>query len=163
MGISLAVEADINQLFVLEELKPFQLHDGRLYAIVAHNPELRLIHDFWVGDFDDQAAFRAVPTFILQQLQSGAYSLWLADLRHMSRSFTESNQWMVNELMPKVFEAGLLREAVVVPPSGDIPEGFDVFGAATSALSAIADGRVRGFSDVEAAKRWLLEGALPSA
>lgn len=163
MVIRLEVQADVKGHFVLEELKAFQHADGGIYAIVAHNRDLRLIHDFWVGDFDDQAAFRAVLTFILEQLRTGAYSLWLADIRHMSRSFMASNQWMVNELVPQLFEAGLEREAVVVPPRADVPQGFDVFGAATAALREIADGRIRGFTDVEAAKRWLLEGVLPPA
>jgi len=162
MGFGLSVEADVKQLFVLEELRVFELPGGGIYAIVAHNPDLRLIHDFWVGDFDDQAAFRAVLSFILEQLRTGAYTLWLADIRHMSRSFMASNQWMVNELVPKLFEAGLQREAVVVPPDSRLPQGFDVFGAATAALNEIADGRIRGFTELDAAKRWLLEGLLPA-
>lgn len=161
MSVRLEIEADVSRSFVLEELETFLLPDGMIYAIVAHNRDLRLIHDFWVGDFIDQDAFRAVLSFILDRMRTGGYSLWLADIRHMSKSFMASNEWLVHDVMPKIIDAGLVREAVVMPRGIGLPEGFDVLGAATTALRSIADGRVRGFTDVIAAKQWLLEADLP--
>ena len=158
--IHFGVEPDIQIAFGLEEVRSFTLPDGSVYAVVAHNKERRLVHDVWVGDFDDQTAFRAVLSYILELMRTGDYAYWLADIRHLSTSFIGSNAWLVHELMPAVIAAGLVREAVVVPDEVAAPEGFDVLGAATAALREIADGRVRGFRDIKVAKRWLFEGDL---
>ena len=40
-------------------------------------------------------------------------------------------------------------------------EGEDVYKTASQALQDIADGRVRGFTDIALAKRWLFKGDLP--
>ena len=49
-------------------------------------------------------------------------------------------------------------------PTGALErEGADVFGAATMAIASIADGRVRGFTDVQLAKQCLLNGMLPES
>ena len=63
--------------------------------------------------------------------------------------------------MPRVIRAGLAREAVVLPSSAVEAEGEDVYKTASQALQDIADGRVRGFTDIALAKRWLFKGDLP--
>ncbi|MEX0759942.1 MAG: hypothetical protein WD100_10210 [Tistlia sp.] len=158
---SYALEPDVERSFSLAGLRSFRLADGRTYAVVAHDPALRLIHDFWVGGFESEEEFRAVLAYVLEQMRRGGYVLWLADLRHLTSSFMASRHWLVEELMPQAIAAGLVREAVVLPPQLDAPEGFDVFGSASAALRDLADGRIRGFHDLGAAKRWLLEGRLP--
>jgi hypothetical protein len=69
----------------------------------------------------------------------------------------------VREVMPAIFEAGLEREAVVLPDAALTVEGVDAFASGARALREIADGRVRGFTDISLAKRWLLQGELPDA
>lgn len=162
MADPLQVETDIQGAFALAELRTFRLADGRTYAVVAHDPSLGLIHDFWVGGFESEDQFRAVLEYVLQQIRERGYTLWLADLRHMSTGFMSSRAWLVEELTPKVIAAGLVREAVVLPEKFDAPEGFDVFGSASAALRDLADGRIRGFRHLDAAKRWLIEGRLPA-
>jgi hypothetical protein len=161
MGQPLQLEADIQRAFALVGLRSFRLADGRTYAVVAHDPSLGLIHDFWVGGFESDGEFRAVLEYVLQQIRERGYTLWLADLRHMTTSFMSSRAWLVEDLMPKAIAAGLVREAVVLPEQLDVPDGFDVFGSASAALRDLADGRVRGFRHLDAAKRWLIEGRLP--
>ncbi|MFC3051685.1 hypothetical protein [Kordiimonas pumila] len=152
---------NVKSIFALSELKTFRMPGGMTYAVVAHNADTGLVCDIWFGDFHTSEQFREVLYFVLEQMQTGAYKYWLADLRFMSSSFLAANDWMVGELMPAIFEAGLVREAVVLPEKiVQAPEGFDVFGAASTVLKNLADGRVRGFTSMKAAKQWLLEGIL---
>ncbi|MPY69570.1 MAG: hypothetical protein GEU92_05745 [Alphaproteobacteria bacterium] len=129
---------------------------------MSHSPEAGLISDFWLGSFGSQAEFRTVLAFIAGEIEAGRYCLWLADLRYMSIGFAESNEWLVGDLMPRVLKGGLVREAVVLTEDSGVPEGYDVFGSATGALRRIADGRVRGFTDIAAARAWLIGGELPA-
>ena len=155
------VDPGLRHAFQLESLRSFRLENGQIYALVAHNPDQRLLHDIWFGAFERDEEFRAVLDFILEMMRGGGYGLWLADLRHLTRSFMASRAWLVEELMPQIFEAGLEREAVVLPEHAKVPDGFDVLSSASGALRDLADGRVRGFRDIAAARRWLLEGRLP--
>lgn len=161
MANSASLNPDIAQAFALTELRTFRLSGGSSYALVSHSPEAGLISDFWLGSFGSQAEFRAVLEFIAGEIEAGRYCLWLADLRYMSTGFGDSNEWLVGDLMPRVLKGGLIREAVVLTEDSGVPEGYDVFGSATGALRRIADGRVRGFTDIAAARAWLIGGELP--
>lgn len=161
MTASAGVAPDVQKSFELEPLKTFRWPHDWIYAEVTHNPGLGLISDVWFGNFGEPEAFRAVLEFIAERLETGHYRLWLADLRFMSQSFAPSGDWLVGELMPRIIDAGLLREAVVLPEARDLPEGYDVFGAASDALRRLTSGRVRGFTDIDHAKRWLLQAELP--
>jgi len=147
--------------FAFAELKAFRLETGSTYAIVLHNPETRVISNRWFGDPGGDEGFRRVVDCIAANFETGAYSYWLADQRYLSRSYAGSVDWLAESAMPRIIRAGLIREAVVVPPDRGQPEGYDVFETASKALALIADGRVRGFTDLERAKRWLLHGQLP--
>lgn len=153
---------DSRQSFRLSKLKTFRNAEEGTYALVTHNPDLGLISDFWLGSFETQDRFQTVLEFIAAQFETGKYSLWLADLRHMSISFDMSSDWLIADLMPRVFSAGLQREAIVLSEDSSMPEGYDVFGAATHALNRLADGRVRSFTDIDLARNWLLDEKLPS-
>ncbi len=155
------IDPGLRRAFELESLRSFRLDNGQIYALVAHNPGQQLLHDIWFGAFERDEEFRAVLECVLELMRGGGYRLWLADLRHLTRSFMASRAWLVEELMPQIFEAGLEREAVVLPEHAQVPDGFDVLSSASGALRDLADGRVRGFRDVAAARRWLLEGRLP--
>ncbi|MBO6519315.1 MAG: hypothetical protein JJ900_00380 [Rhodospirillales bacterium] len=153
----LATAKDVRAAFRVEDLRSFRTTGGLHYAIVAHNPESRLITDKWVGAFEDVDAFRAVLEFICERFETGSYSYWLADLRYMSASFFHSEDWLADVVFPRVIAAGLRREAVVLPPDDNLPEAYDVFGSASHALRKITDGRVQGFQDIEIAKAWLFQ------
>ena len=162
MSGSLRVSKDAERAFALTELRTFRSRAGLPYAMVSHNPEFGLVSDLWLGGFDEQDDFRAVLNFLAETFEGGGYRYWLADLRYMSTEFTLSGDWLVDELMPRVFNAGLVREALVVTGDSGVPEGYDVFGSASTALPRLSDGRIRGFPDIEASKAWLFDGLLPN-
>jgi len=154
------IQPDISAAFSLEELRAFLLPNGRRYAVVGHNPDQRLISDIWFGAFGSQQAFKDVLEFICERFETGGYAYWLADLRYLNEDFHEAEAWLVDEVVPRVMAAGLQREAVVMPSTTGQPEGFDVYGAASDTLRQIADGRIRGFTDIRLAKLWLQHGLL---
>lgn len=157
-----AIRQDVRGTFLVEELRTFRLDSGKSYAIVGHNENLGLITDIWFGSFETRDHFRDVLDFICDRFDTGRYHLWLADLRHMSSGFQESEDWLADYVFPRVIAGGLMREAVVLPKQvEDLPPGFDVFGSASAALKKITDGRVRGFDDLEQARAWLLDGNRP--
>ena len=146
---------DIKAAFRISDLQGFRNSTGQYYAVVGHNRSSRLITDKWIGAVDDEDAFKTVLEFICRHFETGNYSYWLADLRHMSSSFAHSEDWLAGVVFPRTIAAGLEREAVVLPARENVPPDFDVFGSATSALRKITDGRVRGFQDLDMAKEWL--------
>lgn len=155
------LQDDIVSAFSVETDKVFNRRNRQVYAIVGKNPELKIVSEVWFGRFDTQAEFRAVLQHIFDLFGDGDYRYWLADLRFLTSSFDESKEWLVNQLMPAMFNAGLEREAVVLPAGAIDEEGQDVFAAASDALQKITDGRVRSFTDIQTAKKWLLSGGLP--
>lgn len=161
MAIKAEIQPDVADAFGLTELRSFRVQGGITYAVVGHNPVNRLLSDIWFGDFHQQRDFQLVLEYIASQFEAGQYEYWLADLRFMASSFHNSHDWLVNTLMPRVFKAGLIREAVVLPrPDSQLPEGFDVFGAASKAIRELSGGSVRGFHNLDKAKAWLISGDL---
>ena len=157
-----AIRQDVRGAFLVEELQTFRLDDGRTYAIVGHNEDLGLVTDIWFGGFETRDHFRDVLEFICDRFDTGRYHLWLADLRHMSSGFQDSEDWLAEYVFPRVIAGGLAREAVVLPKQvEDLPPDFDVLGSASAALKKITDGRVRGFDDLGQARAWLLDGNRP--
>ncbi|PJK27914.1 hypothetical protein [Minwuia thermotolerans] len=158
------IRADVAEVFSATELRAFRRGDGRIYTVVGHNPDHRLLTDIWLGGFGSLDNFRAVLDFVCERFECGGYSYWLADLRHLSESFFEAEEYLARTVVPRVMAAGMQREAVVAPAlEPGVPQGYDVFGAADTALRRIADGRIRGFTDIAAARAWLLDGNLPGA
>lgn len=156
-----AIQNDIAHAFSVRPEKLFHRRNAQVYAIVGYNRAMELVSDVWFDQFDSQAEFRAVLAYICELFRNGGFRFWLADLRFLSTDFSASEEWLVKEVMPAMFSAGLAREAVVLPPEGVKAEGEDIFATASHALSEISDGRVRGFTDIGLAKRWLLHGELP--
>jgi hypothetical protein len=159
MNTQASIRPDVERVLRLEELRTFRSEaaGGHIYALVAHNRELGLICDFWAGECQDVVAFREVLEFIVGEVEGGTYRLWLADLRFLSSSFAHSNDWLVHDLMPRAFAVGLEREAVVLPEDRVLPAEYDVFHAGAHVIDELGNPRVRGFTDVTEAKRWLLE------
>ncbi len=60
--------------------------------------------------------------------------------------------------MPAMFNAGLVRQAIVLPEGTVAQQGEDAYINAADGVREIADGRVRSFSDIQKARRWLLSG-----
>ncbi|WP_417515532.1 hypothetical protein [Minwuia sp.] len=156
-----AIQTDVVDRFSVAERRVFRNVDGQTYAVVGHNRELGLLTDIWFGTYGSEDNFRSVLEYMCEQFETGDYRLWLADLRFLSQSFFDAQQYLVEEACPRAIRAGLAREAVVMRPAEDVPEGFNVFGSAHAALQQIADGRVRGFTDMDMAREWLINGTLP--
>ncbi|WP_375211407.1 hypothetical protein [Hyphococcus sp.] len=161
MSQSAIIQKDVARAFSVRSKKLFHRTNDQIYAIVGDNPEEGLVSDVWFNHFDSQADFQAVLDYVATLFEQGRYSYWLADLRFLASDFGPSEPWLVKELMPRVIRAGLAREAVVLPSSAVEAEGEDVYKTASQALQDIADGRVRGFTDIALAKTWLFKGDLP--
>lgn len=159
MSIQAIIRPDVERVLRLEELRTFRSEGagGHIYALVAHNRELGLVCDFWAGECHGAAAFREVLEFVVAEIESGGYRLWLADLRFLASSFSHSSDWLIRDLMPRAFAAGIEREAVVLPEDRVLPAEYDVFHAGAHVIDEVGNPRVRGFTDVTEAKRWLLE------
>lgn len=155
------LQEDIVSAFSVETDRVFSRNNGQVYAIVSKNPELKIVSDVWFDRFDTQRDFRNVLRHIFDLVSDDGCRYWLADLRFMASDFGDSQGWLTGEFMPAIFNAGLEREAVVMPAGAIECEGTDVFSTASKTITSIADGRVRGFTDVQVAKRWLLNGVLP--
>ncbi|WP_425410506.1 hypothetical protein [Hyphococcus sp.] len=155
------IQPDVTRAFSIDAQRTFFRANDQVYAIVGVNRDLNLVSDVWFDRFDTQDEFRAVIDYICDLFRTGAFRYWLADLRFLRSSFDASEAWLVNDVMPAVIEAGLEREAVVLPDAAVDREGEDAYASGSRALREIADGRVRGFTDVALARRWLLDGALP--
>jgi hypothetical protein len=156
------IQDDVIRAFSVKPERMFYRKNDQVYAIVGMNPALMVISDIWFDTFDTQEEFRAVLQHICDKFRSGAFRYWLADLRFLRSGFAESEDWLVKTLMPEVIKAGLVREAVVLPDAAIHKEGEDAYTAASRSLREVADGRVRGFTDINLAKKWLLDGDLPA-
>ncbi len=155
------IQPDIVEAFSMKARRSFFRKNQQVYAIVGANSELSLLLDVWFDRFDTQEEFRSVLSHILKLFREGGYRFWLADLRFLASDFAASEEWLVKTLMPAIYDAGLEREAVVLPANAVMTEGEDPFETTSQALHTLSDGRVRGFSDINLAKRWLLDGLLP--
>ena len=156
------IQDDVVSAFSVRSDRVFHRRNDQVYAIVGGNRTTGLISDVWFDRFDTQEEFRAVIRHIRNRFESGAFRYWLADLRFLASDFSGSEDWLVREVMPAIFEAGLEREAVVLPDAALKVEGADAYASGARALRDIADGRVRGFTDIGLAKRWLMQGELPN-
>lgn len=157
------LQEDIVSAFSVQTDRVFSRNNGQVYAIVSKNLDLKVVSDVWFDRFDTQRDFRNVLRHIFDLISDGGCRYWLADLRFMASDFSDSSGWLTDQFMPAIFDAGLEREAVVMPAGALEKEGADISGVAASAIASIADGRVRGFTDVQLAKEWLLNGVLPDS
>ena len=83
------------------------------------------------------------------QILSRGITKWLADLRNMKGSFDGSRDWMIQEIMPKLIQGGLLFEAIVLPKN--------IFAKLSTrdAIMKIENFELRQFDDLEEANAWL--------
>lgn len=161
MSQSATIQNDVIRAFSVRSERIFHRKNNQIYAIIGVNAEKGLVSDVWFDHFDSQAEFQTVLDYIAELFETGRYRYWLADLRFLASDFSASENWLVKELAPRVIRAGLVREAVVLPKSVVETEGEDVYKTASRALREIADGRVRGFTNIALAKAWLFDGMLP--
>ncbi len=156
-----ALQDDVVRAFSVRTDRVFQRANGQIYAIIGINPDFALITDVWFGQFDTQDEFRAVLNHLRARFEEGGYRYGLADLRFLTSDFSASEDWVVHNLAPALFEAGLEREALVLPDTAVTGEGAGAYAAGARTLRDIADSRIRGFTNIALAKKWLLDGAAP--
>ena len=161
MQASAAIQPDIANAFSVKSEQVFHRANNQVYAIVGCNRAIGVVSDVWFDRYDRPEEFRHVLRHVLQLFQSGSFRFWLADLRFLTSDFSHSEEWLMNEIMPAIFSAGLEREAVVVPNTAIENEGVDTFASASRTIKSLANGRVRAFTDLALAKQWLLDGELP--
>lgn len=130
-------------------LKEFKTISGVSYAKVYYDEDNNTIMDVWNGVFGSQENFRNVISFIQEEITSRHITKWLADLRDMNGSFDGSRDWMTQQVMPQLIQAGLLFEAIVLPKN--------VFAKLSTrdAIMKIHNFELRQFADIEQAKVWL--------
>ena len=130
-------------------LKEFKTVKNEIYASVHYDQEKNTIADVWEGTFGTQDKFRTVILFMSDQILSRGITKWLADLGNMKGSFDGSRDWMIQEIMPKLIQGGLLFEAIVLPKN--------IFAKLSTrdAIMKIENFELRQFDDLEEAKAWL--------
>ena len=149
---------DLFTAFSVKTDRVFTRESGQIYAMVGKNEELRVISNVWFNEFDTQKQYRQVLQHVFDLFSDGEYLFWLSDIRFLASDSRESEEWSVNKLTPAMFNAGLVREAIVVPEGAIAQEGQDSFINAADGVREMANGRVRSFSDIQKARRWLLSG-----
>lgn len=81
---------------------------------------------------------------------------WFVDARSIEGLFSADTEWVAKEILPKFADAGLTKEAFVLPK--------DFFGQLTvdDYINETARGRVKiyMFDSIEKAKKWLSDKAL---
>ncbi len=147
--------------FSVKTDRVFTLDNGQIYAIVGKNEQLRVVSNVWFNAFDTQKQYRQVLQHVFDLFADSDYLFWISDRRFLTSDIGESAEWSVSKLMPAMFNAGLIREAIVVPEGAVAQEGEDALIDAGDAARNLADGRVRTFSDIQKARRWLLSGIRP--
>ncbi len=152
-----AIGIDTSGPLSLQNHRIFHRKNEQAYAIVGSDPDHKVISDVWLGKFDTQREYRCVLEHIFDLFSDASFRYWLTDLRFMSSDFKDSEEWLVRKFMPAVFEAGLERQAVVFPDPGVQTKGADLRDTAYNTLHSLTDGRVRGFTDIQLAKQWLLK------
>lgn len=135
--------------------KEFKKENGVLYAQVSIDRQRAILQDTWLGGFDTQENFRKVLSFIASQIEEQKIVGWLADLREMEGYFDESSEWLSQELMPRAINAGLLKEAIVLPKN--------VFARLSTkeTVLKIQDFELRQFHNYSQAEKWLNEAIEP--
>lgn len=137
-------------------LKVFQTGAQKIYATVYYDEDKKCISDVWDGSFGTSENFKAVLNYVAQQIEERKALKWLADLRNMEGSFNSSSEWIQKEIMPRVLQAGLLLEAVVLPKN--------IFSklSAKDTIIKINKFELQQFEDIEKAKKWLEEAVVES-
>ena len=149
---------DIFTAFSVKTDRVFSRDTGQIYAMVGKNKELRVVSNVWFDAFDTQKQYRQVLQHIFDLTSDGEYLFWLSDQRFLASDFSDSEDWSVNKFMPAMFNAGLVRQAILVPDDAINQQGQDAYINAADGAREMADGRVRAFSDIQKARRWLLSG-----
>ncbi len=158
-----AIQADVASAFSVKHNRVFTRKNNQIYAIVGRNPEMKLVTTVWFDRFDSEQDFRDVHDYVLSLFASGSYELIFADLRFQATSFETSAPWLKEVFMPTLFASGLKREALVLAVKPLPAEVKAVSDLLARLLEKEGDPRIRGFTDIALAKRWLLDGRAPGA
>ncbi len=149
------IEDDVSRAFSVKPQRLFQRENSQVYAIVGANPELRIISHVWFDRFDTHDQFRDVLCHVLKEIRGGAYHYWLADLRFLRSEPSDKDQFLVKEVLPEALAQGVKRIAAVAPERSDPAETM-VRARIARAIDAIGHPRVKGFSNISKARRWLI-------
>ena len=148
--------------FGIQQLAVFKNPDGSTYAFVGHDPAAGIISDHWFRSFEQESGFHEAIEFICDAFETGDYSLWLADLRYLNRSFREFGPCLAQDIMPRGLAAGLKREAILRPQYRGAPGAYDVFGAASDTREKLPRADfLKFFEDIDPAMAWLAGESQP--
>lgn len=156
-----AIQSDVRRAFLMRERRVFERGNKQIYAIVGANPEMGVVSEVWFGEHETSSEFRDVLVHVLDLIRSENLRYWLIDLRFRLPDFHRERDWLVDHLIPAAIEAGLVRAAAVLSETSPTKEGEDLSNTLFSMLAGAGAGYFRGFTDIDFAKRWLLEGVAP--
>ncbi len=151
-------QEDVAVTFSVTQNRLFTRKNDQIYAIVGHNPELALVTTVWFDRFDTQEDFLQVHNYVLALFRTGAYRLIFADLRFQATGYEPSTNWLRDEFMPALFSMGLEREALVLPETSMREEVREVASHTERIVEEAGDARIRTFTSIPEAKKWLLAG-----
>lgn len=157
------IQHDIQRAFQMRERQIFERGNRQIYAIVGGNPEMGVVCETWFGEYETSAEFRSVLTHVLELVRRERLRYWLIDLRFKVPDFRRDLKWIESSLLPAAIAAGVERGAAVLPETAAVRDGQDLSETLFNLLGKAGGGRMRGFKDIDLAKRWLLEGELPPA
>ena len=119
------------------------------YAEVNYNPQANLVEVIWRKNQTSDHYRQTVKTAYEIILKYGA-SKWLSDMRNEGVVSVKDQKWLTEEMMPKAFQAGLRRVALVV--SKDV---FVRFYTKNIEQPVNDHFQSKHFDDVENARKWL--------
>ncbi|MDX2303347.1 MAG: hypothetical protein NW226_11130 [Microscillaceae bacterium] len=128
---------------------------GQVFCTSRYEPEYQLSHVIWQGFMMTDAIIEAYE-FMGSFASKNGYPVTrsISDLRLTEGSFDESNQWLLEEYMPKMVKHGF-KYSAILPPQ-DL--------AAKMAIDFLADDAdklytIKFFEDYEQAYQWIIQQA----
>lgn len=155
------IQEDIRRAFLMRKRRVFERSDRQVYAIVGSNPDMGVVSETLFGEHETSYEFRDVLVHVLDLVKRERLRYWLIDLRFKVPDFRRELEWIEKDLLPAAIAAGVERGAAVLPEAAPVKDGQDLSETLFNLLGKAGGGRMRGFKDIDFAKRWLLEGALP--
>ena len=121
---------------------------GKVYYELTYDKTNNWLYANWIG-FTTAAELKVAADRYLEVLKETGCLYLLNDNRQLTGPWTEANEWIANDWMPRALAAGLRCFAHVVSPN--------IFGAMSAKdLETRMEGfSMRLFQDIEDARAWL--------
>ena len=122
--------------------------DGNLYFYCEYNDEEDWIYNCWIGSISDDRV-KLGGEMILEEIEKRNTKQILNDNRKLSGNWSESNDWLENEYLPRAAKLGMKYIAHVFSPN--FITKFSAVDLSTRDLPIIFE----AFGDIAEAENWL--------